>query len=70
MDTAEAYLVVRERMLELGSADPATPIPTCPGWTVKELFVHVSGVAADVLEGNIAEAGTEPWVAAQLESAR
>ena len=69
METAEAYLVVRERMLELGSSsDPATPIPTCPGWTVKELFGHVSGVAADVLEGNIAEAGTEPWVAAQLES--
>ena len=52
------------------SADPATPMPTCPGWTVKELFAHVSGVAADVLAGNIAEAGTEPWVAAQLDEPR
>lgn len=69
METAEAYRLVRERMLELGStADPTTPVPTCPGWTVKELFAHVSGVAADVLAGNIAEAGTDPWVAVQVES--
>lgn len=23
------------------SADPATPVPTCPGWTLKHLFRHV-----------------------------
>lgn len=23
------------------NADPATPVPTCPGWTFKELFRHV-----------------------------
>jgi uncharacterized protein (TIGR03083 family) len=69
METAEAYRLVRGRMLDLaGGADPATPVPTCPGWTVKELLSHVSGVAGDVLSGNIAEAGTEPWVAVQVEA--
>ena len=67
METAEAYQKVRGRMLDLVSeADPATPVPTCPGWTIKELLAHVTGVAADVLAGNIAEAGTDPWVAAQV----
>ena len=23
------------------SSDPATPVPTCPGWTLKQLFRHV-----------------------------
>ncbi|HET6734124.1 maleylpyruvate isomerase family mycothiol-dependent enzyme [Mycobacterium sp.] len=23
------------------SADPSTPVPTCPGWTLKQLFRHV-----------------------------
>ena len=67
MDTAEAYQSVRGRMLDLTSGvDPATPVTTCPGWTIKELLSHVTGVAADVLNGNIAEAGTDPWVAAQV----
>lgn len=25
----------------LRDADPATPVPSCPGWTLKELFRHV-----------------------------
>lgn len=40
-------------------ADPATPVPTCPGWTFNQLFKHVG-------RGNrwsaqiIAERGTQP----------
>ncbi|MFL6206052.1 MAG: maleylpyruvate isomerase family mycothiol-dependent enzyme [Acidimicrobiales bacterium] len=69
MDTAEAYRTVRERMLTMAEGvDPGTPVPTCPGWTIRELLAHVSGVAEDVLAGNIGDAGTEPWVAAQLAS--
>jgi uncharacterized protein (TIGR03083 family) len=69
MDTAAAYRAVRERMLSMAeAADPATPVPTCPGWTVHELLAHVTGVAADVLAGNIADAGSDGWVAAQVEA--
>jgi len=25
----------------IASGDPATPVPTCPGWTLKQLFRHV-----------------------------
>jgi uncharacterized protein (TIGR03083 family) len=37
---------------------------------VKELLSHLSGVAADVVRGNVAEAGTEPWVAVQVAARR
>ena len=69
MNTAEAYGRLREQMLAMvATADPTTPVPACPGWTVKELLAHVAGVASDVLTGNVAEAGTEPWVQAQLDA--
>ena len=71
METAEAYRLLRERILDLAlAADPTTPVPTCPGWTVKELLAHVTGVAADVVGGNIAEAGTDPWVEVQVAARR
>lgn len=67
MDTSEAYRSIRERVIELaGAADPTTPIPACPDWTVRELVAHLTGVAADVVAGNLGEAGTQPWVDAQL----
>jgi uncharacterized protein (TIGR03083 family) len=67
MDTSEAYRAVRGRMLDLAATgDPATPVPACPEWTVRELLAHVTGVAADVVAGNLGAAGTQPWVEAQL----
>lgn len=67
MDTSEAYRSIRERVIGLAAAaDPTAPVPACPGWTVRELVAHVTGVAADVVAGNLGEAGTEPWVDAQL----
>lgn len=67
MATSEAYRAVRSRMIGLAaSADPATPVPACPAWTVRELLAHVTGVAADVIAGRLGEAGTQPWVDAQL----
>jgi hypothetical protein len=50
---AELYRDGRERLLalgaELGAADAARPVPACPDWTVKDLYAHLAGVAADVL---------------------
>ncbi|HYI45907.1 MAG TPA: maleylpyruvate isomerase family mycothiol-dependent enzyme [Actinomycetota bacterium] len=47
MDKASAYARVKERVVALvseGNAD--TKVPTCPGWTVKDLIAH----QADFLE--------------------
>jgi len=47
MDKASAYARVKERVVALvseGNAD--TEVPTCPGWTVKDLVAHM----ADLLE--------------------
>lgn len=43
----------------VGTADPATPVPTCPGWTIGALVRHLAGGlrwAADV----VATRATEP----------
>ena len=34
----------------LRDADPAQPVPACPGWTVRELAAHVTGVHRWVLK--------------------
>jgi uncharacterized protein (TIGR03083 family) len=47
-----------------GAADPDAPVPTCPGWTVRELVHHVGRVhrwataqVRDALPGPLDEAG-------------
>lgn len=53
----------------LGSADGAEPVPACPGWTVRDLAVHLGGVhrwaAAIVLSGQRVTA-PEPLVEGPL----
>ncbi|MEB3984326.1 maleylpyruvate isomerase family mycothiol-dependent enzyme [Mycobacterium sp. 663a-19] len=42
MDYAAAFLDQNRAFAELfRGADDATPVPTCPGWTLKQLFRHV-----------------------------
>lgn len=42
MDYASAYLAETRAFGELiRGADPSTPVPTCPGWTLEQLFRHV-----------------------------
>jgi uncharacterized protein (TIGR03083 family) len=42
MDYVAALLEQNELFGELiRDADPSTPVPTCPGWTIKQLFRHV-----------------------------
>ena len=44
MDFAAEFLDQNRLFSELIAAgDPATPVPTCPGWTLKQLFRHVGG---------------------------
>lgn len=42
MDYASALVRQNELLGELvGDADPATPVPTCPGWSLSQLVRHV-----------------------------
>lgn len=65
-----AYAGIRTRVGDLvrdlapGVADE-TGVPACPEWTVTETLAHLVGVTVDIVEGNIAEAGTKPWADAQ-----
>lgn len=69
---AAAYAGTRRRATELlRAAGPQVAdrlVPACPHWTVTQLVAHMCGVCDDVLAGNIAEAGTDPWTEAQVEA--
>jgi uncharacterized protein (TIGR03083 family) len=70
MEPLDVYVETRQKLLELavrlGPDQVATPVPALPGWTVKETFAHVTGVCADVLDGNMTDAGSPAWSARQL----
>lgn len=70
---AAAYGGTRRRTTDLlraaGTDDVGDlTVPACPEWTVTQLAAHVCGVCDDILAGNIAEAGTDPWTADQVAS--
>jgi len=45
----------------------ATPVPACPGWTVRDVVAHLVGVIEDGLSGNFPPGGpNDEWTAAQI----
>lgn len=70
MESAEIYTAVAARLLDLApdlseSQRSTVPAPT-PEWTVVDTYRHLSGAAADYVEGRIEGRGTPEWTAAQL----
>jgi uncharacterized protein (TIGR03083 family) len=69
-----AYREARRQIGELARALPdeelARAVPATPEWSVKDLIAHVSGIAADIVTGNVGDAGSPEWTAAQIEAAR
>jgi uncharacterized protein (TIGR03083 family) len=67
---AAPYAEVRARLFEiadsLDGARAESPVPTCPEWTVRQVYAHLSGVVADVLVLNVEGAATDPWTAEQV----
>lgn len=59
MDYSAALLAENRLFAELlRNADPATPVPTCPGWTLKQLLRHVGRGdhwAAQIVEDRLTE---------------
>ncbi len=70
MDIAAAYVRTREELIDqastLDSASASAPVPATPGWTVKDVYSHLTGVASDSLGGVLDGAGTPPWTARQV----
>jgi uncharacterized protein (TIGR03083 family) len=71
---ATEYRAARERMSAvaagLGDEESAMPVPACPAWTVKSLFAHVTGIAADLGAGNGPTGDTQAWVDQQVDDRR
>lgn len=70
-DAGEDYASMRARVAELvRSLTPdqlETPVPACPGWTVRDLLAHLTGLCADVVAGRLEGAGSPSWTARQVE---
>lgn len=65
---ATSYSTTRAQLLDLaarlGADDAARPVAATPGWTVKDVYSHLSGLCADVLEQNVK--GGDEWTATQV----
>lgn len=71
---AAAYRSARERISALvraASPDALDAIaPATPEWRARDVLAHLAGVATDVVNGNVAEAGGDNWTAVQVDARR
>ncbi len=64
---AGAYRSVQTRIAELAAgADPTTRVPACPDWDIRALLSHLTGLAGDIADGNLAGYGGDRWTAKQV----
>jgi uncharacterized protein (TIGR03083 family) len=71
---AELYLEAQRSFVELARrlTEPewATPVPCCPGWTVRDVLSHVAGIPDDAMHGRRDGVATPEWTASQVERNR
>jgi uncharacterized protein (TIGR03083 family) len=68
-----AFTRLDARVRELAGADPGalgTPVPACPGWTVRDVVGHLSGLAVDILGGRLTAIPDDGWTAGQVADRR
>lgn len=61
---------VRALVEDLDEARLAAPVPTCPGWTVRDLLAHLVGVAEETVRGTYFPGAAEAWRDPALAEAR
>ena len=70
MDLPRLYAAAQTRVIDLVStlSPPAlaTTVPGTPRWTVEQLVCHMTGVCADMVDGRVDGAATEPWTSRQV----
>jgi len=73
-DYAHAYRGVRERVSSLvreaGDDGIESIAPAAPEWRVRDVVAHLSGICADVLDGNLEGVATDSWTATQVDHRR
>jgi uncharacterized protein (TIGR03083 family) len=71
MEMADIYRETWERMTAIGRSlddgDGERPCPATPEWTVKDVYAHQAGAAADILAGRLDGVATDAWTARQVE---
>jgi uncharacterized protein (TIGR03083 family) len=68
MDNQAIYESARRRIAELArNGEPDTPVPTCPGWTVKDVVAHLSGSLGAYVTGGLEGASSPSWGDKQVE---
>jgi uncharacterized protein (TIGR03083 family) len=51
----------------LGETDGATRLPTCPEWTVRDVYAHLVGINADALAGRLEGVAEDWWTQRQVD---
>jgi uncharacterized protein (TIGR03083 family) len=72
--TGDLYLAAQRSFVDfartLCTGDWSAAVPCTPGWTVRDVLSHVSGVADDALAGRLDGVPGDAWTAAQVERNR
>jgi uncharacterized protein (TIGR03083 family) len=73
-DLRAIYREGRERLLALAPMLSPTQLdtltPTCPAWSVRDIYAHLTGIAVEVGAGRFERRGEPERTAAQVESRR
>lgn len=67
---ADAHRRLRELLEGLDTAALAVEVPACPGWTIRDVAAHVTGVAADAARGTYFAGAADAWADTRLATAR
>lgn len=71
IDYGKLYRSAQGRLMTLVSNEnAATPVPACPGWTVKDVVAHLAGALSDIQAGRLEDATSDQWTAAQVAKRR